>query len=61
MDTLTNGDEMVKQLLMEFIGVCISNVKGWRMKKALFLVGQEIQESHSLKVLWSVCLAGATL
>ena len=40
MDTITNGDEMVKQLLMEFIGVCISNVKGWRMKKALFLVGQ---------------------
>ena len=25
MDTITNGDEMVKQLLMEFIGVCISN------------------------------------
>lgn len=35
MDTLTNGDEMVKQLLMEFIGVCISNVKGWRMKKSI--------------------------
>lgn len=61
MDTLTNGDEMVKQLLMEFIGVCISNVKGWRMKKHYFLLGREIQESHSLKVLWNVCLAGATL
>ena len=35
MDTITNGDEMVKQLLMEFIGVCISNVKGWRMKKSI--------------------------
>lgn len=33
MDMLRNGDEMVNQLLMEFVGVCISNVKGWRMKK----------------------------
>lgn len=49
MDTLTNGDEMVKQLLMEFIGVCISNVKGWRMKKALFLVGQGDTGKSQLK------------
>lgn len=40
MDTLTNGDPGVKQLLLEFIGACVSNVKGWRMKKALFLVGE---------------------
>ena len=39
LNTLTNGDKKVQQLLLEFIGVCISNVKGWRMKKALFLVG----------------------
>lgn len=51
MDTLTNGDEMVKQLLMEFIGVCISNVKGWRMKRALFLVGQEDTGKSQLKSL----------
>ena len=51
MDTLTNGDEMVKQLLMEFIGVCISNVKGWRMKKALFLVGQGDTGKSQLKSL----------
>lgn len=40
--TLTNGDKAIEQLLLEFIGVCISNVKGWRMKKALFLVGDGI-------------------
>ena len=34
-----NGNEDVKQLLLEFMGACISNVKGWRMKKSLFLVG----------------------
>lgn len=39
MHTLTNGDKAIEQLLLEFIGVCISNIKGWRMKKALFLVG----------------------
>ena len=42
---------MVKQLLMEFIGVCISNVKGWRMKKALFLVGQGDTGKSQLKSL----------
>lgn len=37
--TLTGGDESIENLLYEFKGACISNVKGWRMKKALFLVG----------------------
>ena len=36
---------------MEFIGVCISNVKGWRMKKALFLVGQGDTGKSQLKSL----------
>lgn len=39
LDTLTNHDEAVKKLLLEYIGMCISNVKGWRPKKVLFLVG----------------------
>lgn len=39
MDTLTGGDEGRKLLLLEFLGSVISNVKGWRMKKALFLYG----------------------
>ncbi len=39
LETLSDGDKKVQQLLLEFMGVSISNVKGWRMKKALFLVG----------------------
>jgi P4 family phage/plasmid primase-like protien len=49
--TLTNGDEGVKQLLLEYIGVCISNVKGWRLKKALFLVGDGDTGKSQLKSL----------
>ena len=59
--SITNGDEMVKQLLMEFIGVCISNVKGWRMKKALFLVGQGDTGKSQLKSLVERLLGGETL
>ncbi len=51
LNTLTNGDKEVQQLLLEFIGVCISNVKGWRMKKALFLVGDGDTGKSQLKSL----------
>ena len=51
MDTLTNKDREVQELLMQFIGVCISNVKGWRMKKALFLVGDGDTGKSQLKSL----------
>jgi putative DNA primase/helicase len=49
--TLTNGDKDIEQLLLEFIGVCISNIKGWRMKKALFLVGDGDTGKSQLKSL----------
>ena len=49
--TLVNNDPAVTQLLMEFIGVCISNVKGWRMKKSLFLVGAGDTGKSQLKSL----------
>ncbi len=39
MDTLTRGDKAVQKLLLEFMGATLSNVKGHRMKKALFMVG----------------------
>lgn len=51
METLCDGDEDVKELLMEFIGACISNVKGWRMKKSLFLVGDGSTGKSQLKSL----------
>lgn len=40
MDTLTNGDKETQKLLLQFIGACFSNIKGYRFKKALFLIGQ---------------------
>jgi P4 family phage/plasmid primase-like protien len=49
MQTLTDGDKVVQELLLQFIGVCISNVKGWRMKKALFLVGSGDTGKSQLK------------
>ncbi len=51
LDTLTNGDQAVQRLLLEFIGVCLSNVKGWRLKKALFLVGDGDTGKSQLKSL----------
>ena len=49
--SLVDGNQAVVQLLMEFIGVCISNVKGWRMKKSLFLVGAGDTGKSQLKSL----------
>lgn len=51
METLSDGDKKVQQLLLEFMGACISNVKGWRMKKALFLVGDGDTGKSQLKSL----------
>lgn len=49
--TLVNNDMEVARLLLEFIGVCLSNVKGWRMKKSLFLVGAGNTGKSQLKSL----------
>ena len=51
MCTLTNNDPAIRQLLLEFIGVCISNIKGWRLKKSLFLVGDGDTGKSQLKSL----------
>lgn len=51
LETLTNGDSEIKQLLLEVMGVAISNVKGWRTKKALFLVGDGNTGKSQLKSL----------
>ncbi len=37
--TLTGGDDEIAGLIFEFMGVAFSNLKGWRTKKSLFLVG----------------------
>lgn len=40
LDTFTNGDIQTQQLILEYIGAIISNIQGWRFKKALFLLGK---------------------
>ena len=55
-DTLTDGDKAEKQLLMEFIGACLSNIKGWRIKKELFLVGDGDTGKSQLKSLVEMLL-----
>ena len=49
--TLTSGDKAIENLLLEFMGVCLSNVKGHRMKKALFMVGKGDTGKSQLKAL----------
>lgn len=48
---LTDGDKGVEQLLLEVLGVCISNVKGFRMKKSLFMTGDGDTGKSQLKSL----------
>ncbi len=38
--TLTNCDADVQKFLLQYIGVILSNIQGWRMKIALILVGK---------------------
>ena len=51
MDTLTGGDQAVRQLLEKFCGVCLSNIRGWRLKKALFMYGPGDTGKSVLKTL----------
>ena len=51
MSDLTNGDEDIKNLLLEFIGASLSNVKGHRLKKTLFMVGKGDTGKSQLKSL----------
>ena len=51
LSTLTSGDKEVQQFLMQFIGAVISNVKGYRMKSALFMVGPGNTGKSQLKSL----------
>lgn len=51
MRTLTNADPEKVELLEGFMGVALSNVRGYRMKKALFLVGPGNTGKSQLKSL----------
>ena len=49
--TLADNDEDVIELIMETVGVAISNVKGYRMKKSVFYVGDGNTGKSQLKSL----------
>jgi|GEM_PF-1187496 len=51
MHTLTSGNDGVKQLLLEFMGVALSNVPGCKMKKALFLFESGNTGKSQLRIL----------
>ena len=51
MRMLTGGDGGYIRLLEEFSGVCLSNIRGWRMKKALFMYGPGDTGKSVLKTL----------
>lgn len=51
MDDLTESNEDLKQLLLEVMGVVISNVYGFRMKQAVFQIGEGNTGKSRLKVL----------
>lgn len=50
-DTFTGGDKEKKKFLLQYMGVCLSNIKGYRMKKALFMVGNGNTGKSQLKML----------
>lgn len=37
--TLSDGDKEIEEFLLQYMGICISNIHGKRLKKALFLFG----------------------
>lgn len=51
MNTFTDGNREVQQLLLQFMGVALSNVHGYRMKKSLFISGEGNSGKSQLRVL----------
>ena len=51
MNDLSEGCKETENFLLQFMGVCLSNVKGWRLKKALFLVGKGNTGKSQLKTI----------
>lgn len=51
LDTFTGNNKDKKNFLLQYIGVCLSNIKGYRMKKSLFMVGAGNTGKSQLKSL----------
>lgn len=53
MNTLASGNKETIKLIKQFMGVTISNIHGYRMKKSLFLVGKGDSGKSQIKALLS--------
>lgn len=51
MNDFTSGNEEKKKFLLQYMALCISNIKGYRIKKALFMVGNGNTGKSQLKAL----------
>lgn len=51
LSTLTDGNTDIQRLILQFIGAALSNVRGYRYKKALFLCGEGDTGKSQLKSL----------
>ena len=58
MNDLTSGNEAVKDLLLQYIGAILSNVRSRRFKKALFLYGKGNTGKSQLRNLVEMILGG---
>ena len=56
LSTLTEGNASISRLLWEIMGIVLSNVKCWRLKKSLFLVGPGDTGKSVLKTLMEMIL-----
>lgn len=56
MDTLTRGNEDMQRFLLQFVGACLSNVPGYKLKKMVFLVGPGDTGKSQLKRLVELLL-----
>lgn len=50
-NTLTGGNEAIKKVILEVMGISISNIKGYKMKKALFTIGKGDTGKSQLRLL----------
>lgn len=56
METLTNGDKEVQNFLLQYAGVCLSNIPGYLLKKLLILYGEGNTGKSQLKRLLEMLL-----
>ena len=56
LDTLTNGDKGIQKLLLQYMGICLSNIPGYLLKKFLILYGEGDTGKSQLKRLLEMLL-----